>query len=994
MIVAVCGNAQTIGDAFYIYRNDGMINTFFRSEIDSLAYSYFDADSTRYEEIVTQVVYTADSVYQIPLAAIDSISFVTPETTYKPGVIRLDGEVRDWIIGSDRRTVYFRSNTPKDLLPKIGDKLVTTEMSETFNGGFLGMVESKEEKPDTIALHCSEIGLEEVFEYFYYSSSNKYQSVPRMSRAGISEGSFSFTPLPFVGSFSDFLQDNIIPKDCPVIFSPQLDIVIAPSFHGRSSIIVHPLKGVVVSADITQQTTTTIDFGLSGEIGVSHDFTPGAIPLYAIAPFIYLYGELGAFIRASGSLSLEEHWANSLNYNIHFEVAYNPLISALLPIPKYKINGVESYTDHYGQCMFDGHGEVGLYGELGIELWKKDIASIGFRVEGGMMIGGNVMIYNTDDPSLFSTSTYNKLRSAEIYKKAFARIGLQGQLIGTDNVDEGLFEHEWDLGSYKLVPDFSNTTLSISDSDPHLLKASANVSGEVLFPCELGFHLFEGNNTEGIKNQHPINYYGGISSFADIYTVESLSNKYTLYPTVKLFNTFEMLATPSVEFVRGNMPIVLEVLDSDITETSAKCRAYIKGDNNSDEVFKCGIGFNEKGKGGISYCPYEDTVKTGEIYTVNIGGLEPGTTYEYFAYYELNNERICSDKKEFTTLKNDNNLEIQTLPVDKGEIESRPRINTYDDYCLKFNGKIYLQSFVADYLLHGLIYDDGYYIGFLISDNPNMENARDLNVASSNNTYSELFSYNEEDNSVSFSCDYECSIKNEKWYCQAYLCRYLYGESDLKLFGEVIEYENGIIICPDDNHPHMIDLGLPSGTKWACCNVGASVPWEEGGLYAWGESVEKEEYTQKNYSLAGLKYAENNTGLAMSFLLFDLQDPEYKKYDTASVLWGESWQMPNNDQAEELFREINIHDPVYRYWDYNRTHYSLIDYDGMVFKGPNGNYIFIPNGDHWTSTGCDYTTGTVGARNIARIFHWSWQDTYYSNADEIYNGHHVRPVAK
>ncbi len=41
--------------------------------------------------------------------------------------------------------------------------------------------------------------------------------------------------------------------------------------------------------------------------------------------------------------------------------------------------------------------------------------------------------------------------------------------------------------------------------------------------------------------------------------------------------------------------------------------------------------------------------------------------------------------------------------------------------------------------------------------------------------------------------------------------------------------------CPDDNHPHMIDLGLPSGTKWACCNVGAAKPEEYGGYYTWGE---------------------------------------------------------------------------------------------------------------------------------------------------------------
>ena len=48
------------------------------------------------------------------------------------------------------------------------------------------------------------------------------------------------------------------------------------------------------------------------------------------------------------------------------------------------------------------------------------------------------------------------------------------------------------------------------------------------------------------------------------------------------------------------------------------------------------------------------------------------------------------------------------------------------------------------------------------------------------------------------------------------------------------------LICPDNNHPHMIDLGLPSGTKWACCNVGASSPEKAGGYYAWGETEEKD----------------------------------------------------------------------------------------------------------------------------------------------------------
>ena len=48
--------AQTIGEAFYIYRNDGGFNAFFREEVDSISYSNYDVDSLYYEDIVTQLV--------------------------------------------------------------------------------------------------------------------------------------------------------------------------------------------------------------------------------------------------------------------------------------------------------------------------------------------------------------------------------------------------------------------------------------------------------------------------------------------------------------------------------------------------------------------------------------------------------------------------------------------------------------------------------------------------------------------------------------------------------------------------------------------------------------------------------------------------------------------------------------------------------------------------------------------------------------------------
>ncbi len=46
---------------------------------------------------------------------------------------------------------------------------------------------------------------------------------------------------------------------------------------------------------------------------------------------------------------------------------------------------------------------------------------------------------------------------------------------------------------------------------------------------------------------------------------------------------------------------------------------------------------------------------------------------------------------------------------------------------------------------------------------------------------------------------------------------------------------------------NYVDLGLPSGTKWATCNVGATQPAEFGTYYAWGETSPKKDYSWDSY---------------------------------------------------------------------------------------------------------------------------------------------------
>ena len=49
------------------------------------------------------------------------------------------------------------------------------------------------------------------------------------------------------------------------------------------------------------------------------------------------------------------------------------------------------------------------------------------------------------------------------------------------------------------------------------------------------------------------------------------------------------------------------------------------------------------------------------------------------------------------------------------------------------------------------------------------------------------------------------------------------------------------------NGHEWVDLGLPSGTKWATMNVGAESPEDYGDYFAWGETQPKATYTLDNY---------------------------------------------------------------------------------------------------------------------------------------------------
>ena len=174
--------------------------------------------------------------------------------------------------------------------------------------------------------------------------------------------------------------------------------------------------------------------------------------------------------------------------------------------------------------------------------------------------------------------------------------------------------------------------------------------------------------------------------------------------------------------------------------------------------------------------------------------------------------------------------------------------------------------------------------------------------------------------------------------------------------------------APEENHDY-VDLGLPSGTLWATCNVGASTPEDYGDYFAWGETETKDYYYYDNY---------NDPGLT---------DISGTNYDVAHVKWGGNWCMPSKIDFNELIS----------YCTWERSTRNGVG--GFNVKGANGNVMFMPDCGFYEPSyyGGTYfwSSSDYGVDGVAYYFTDSCiEKGYMSKGRSKWIGICVRPVLK
>lgn len=162
-------------------------------------------------------------------------------------------------------------------------------------------------------------------------------------------------------------------------------------------------------------------------------------------------------------------------------------------------------------------------------------------------------------------------------------------------------------------------------------------------------------------------------------------------------------------------------------------------------------------------------------------------------------------------------------------------------------------------------------------------------------------------------------------------------------------------ILEDTHKGHeYVNLGLPSGTLWASCNVGAEAPEEYGDYFAWGETSTKSDYASSTSVTYGLSVSElESRGIIGS------DGNLTAAYDVAAAKWGGSWRMPTSTEMKELIDSCT--------WKWTTQN----GVNGYEVTGPNDNSIFLPS---------------AGYRSYTQLNNTDSYGYYWSATPDFYNG--------
>lgn len=544
--------------AYYVYKKNGDVLTLFADQIKSISYSKTSADGIEYEDVVSQVVETADSVYITDIAEVDSVGFHPLPTVLRSGVTVLDDNLMDYIISASDGELSFilSASVPKKFIPNVGDKLVTTTCNNIFSNAFAGRVNRVSRQSSGIIVECEDVDLTEIFKTLYlttmYASDenpSKAKGVPTAQRETVISKSFSFDVLNTLGTGVSWDKGNIAKLG-----------ISASNFkiHGGHTTTVR--QSIVIGENVARQVITIksnvsgfADATISGHISADGIVCP-KIPITG-CPFANAYVSIGPYLSANVDLAVDLSFGKNVTIMASFGQDLRNKDITLI--------GKPLCVDHtpnplqIKSVLLSGKIGVGAGFEIGVsslEIMKKEVgAAISDAIYAELE--GDYIIYDSDAAQASKeTTVYERLKKTSISCSVCDKLDV---LVGPWTFT--VLNPRISLPKFDLVPDIKLSAIARDGDDYFFSKLIT--TGNLLLPSSIYGVIDTENVVKNSGNEIALSL-GQVDRDVVLDFDDLIKGKeFNFYPVCK-FMGLDLKALPSVE-----IPVMSDI--EEITDEGA-----------------------------------------------------------------------------------------------------------------------------------------------------------------------------------------------------------------------------------------------------------------------------------------------------------------------------------------------------------------------------------------------------------------------------------------
>ncbi|MBO4964019.1 MAG: hypothetical protein J6C65_03655 [Prevotella sp.] len=536
LLVTVVAGALAQNDAVYVYRNDGKFNAFFKSEIDSMSYSHYDADSVYHNDWQAQMVYTADSVYYIPLEVIDSVAFYAPETIVNKNVFELTA-AHDMYL-SDCDTVSFTLSTeiPSYMRPDKNNIVVSTYDCMSFPDGIMAEVLSVSSDGQGYHYNCRKVGLDRVYDQLVFIVEGYIDE--RNGALAKSKERLPYERELWNKTYSETLEKGGTTTVFTVNDAAKM-LVTANIQKGKS-----PYFRLDLQNDLNAQ--VQFDATSSFEKYYEKRITQLALGRIRIpqCPLLFIVPKLtlSAYFAEGGTVSLgcQGHYKRTDKLSFTYEdkawsISHAPINDASMDV---------------ASLSMEGYAEVGVIPDI-LFSFCGTASGLGLEYSVGLKESVN---FKFDMVAAFDEGVYSAMKDSYARTtlpqsfRAYAQVGLWG-----DGVQPASFKYsiEPKLGEDRyLLPSFTKPEFSQGASASTALLRS-EVSRNLLIPVSIGMSFYDEENNLIETQYKPIEYISekqwGMNGLECVFDKMVAGKTYTAYPMVKIMGK-ELRAVPSTKF--------------------------------------------------------------------------------------------------------------------------------------------------------------------------------------------------------------------------------------------------------------------------------------------------------------------------------------------------------------------------------------------------------------------------------------------------------------